>query len=156
MENKQEMEKRKKIERLRERERLNERVLVSSVEEEWLATPGLDTAACCSPPCESTRGTHTRARTLVHRFARACTGFYLASSLFLLANSRLKLFLSSCLGLFVCPLYTLFLSFPFTIHTHSCYLFFLSLLAHTACMCVRWNHRRSFLRIDTAWQNLSA
>lgn len=130
--------------------------MVSSVEEEWLATPGLDTAACCSPPCESTRGTHTRARTLVHRFARACTGFYLASSLFLLANSRLKLFLSSCLGLFVCPLYALFLSFPFTIHTHSCYLFFLSLLAHTACICIRWNHRRSFLRIDTAWQNLSA
>lgn len=39
----------------------------------WLATPGLDTVACCSPPCESTRARHARthARTRVqHTSAR--------------------------------------------------------------------------------------
>lgn len=104
--------------------RCNESVLVPSMEQEWLATPGLDTAACCSPPCESTRGTHTRTGRLVHRFVRACTGFYLASSFFLLFT---WIFLASpCLPPF-CPTP---LQPPSSIYSAS------DTLVSRACVCV--------------------
>lgn len=68
--------------------------MVPSGEQEWLATPGLDTAACCSPPCESTRGTHTRDTPRTRR--PVCIGsltrvhsFYLAPSPALLLDLSL-------------------------------------------------------------------